>query len=382
MRKIIFLALLLPGLILPAFPEDQERKYAEIGFDLDAGLSNTFFTIKDLFFSGGILDINLKELQAKNVAAALNGRAEIFVNVPAVPVIDVGIFIGGDAAASGLFPSSLFRLLTNDYAGSIDSLVNFGGSLMWDTGLRLEGEFQKWKLTVSPAFYMPLLYIPWSESNIHADRNSSSFSLKSQIDVYSSEQSGVQAVGFDLSLQVYYPLLPFMGLGGGIEHIPIVPAKISDGQRWNIDYQIEAGDNPLKGGDFNADNLKPDIGASSSDSFLAFRPLRLNLYAAFRLLKNEMLLVKPTLGFSFLTIYGYDDFCFNAGVEGRVFFAKFFSAGIGSEYKEKVWKQTVRLGFSIRYAEINLGMNMEAPKFAASFSGKGMGFFASLRFGY
>jgi hypothetical protein len=382
MRNIIFLALLLPGLVSSAFPQNRDRKYAEIGCDLDAGVSNTFFTVKELFFSNGILDINLKDLQRKDLAAVLNGRAEIFVNVPAVPVIDVGVFFGGDAAASGFFPSSLFQLLTNDYGGSIDSFANFGGSLMWDTGLHLKGEFRKWKLALSPAVYAPLLYVPWSRSTIYADKDSSSFSFNSRVDVYAPGPDDAQPIGFDMSLQVYYPLLPFMGLGGGIEHIPVVPAKLSAGQRRDINYQIDAEDNPLRGGEFNADNLTPGVDQSSLDPFLAFRPLRLNLYAAFRLLKNGMLLVKPTLGFSFLTIYGYDDFCFNAGVEGVIFFAEFFSAGLGSEYKEKVWRHSVRLGFNIRYAEINLGIDMEAPAFAASFSGKGMGLFAGLRFGY
>jgi hypothetical protein len=174
-----------------------------------------------------------------------------------------------------------------------------------------------------------------------------------------------------------------MDLGGGIEHIPIVPAKLSYGQHMNLDYQFDT-DIDFLGGGFNEGNLMPgqETSFSSSDSFFAFAPLRLNLYAAFKPLKNEMLLVKTSLGFSFLTIYGYDDFCFNAGVEGTVFLGGFFSAGLGSEYKERIWKQKLWLGFDLRYAEIIFGINMEAPRFAASFSGKGLGLFWGVRLGY
>jgi hypothetical protein len=382
MRKIVFFAFLLPGLSFAVFSKDRDRKYAEVGCDLGAGFSNTLFTLQELFFSDGVLDINLKDLREKDVLTALNGRAEVFVNVPAVPVIDLGLFFGSDVAMAGGFPASLFQLLTNDYEGRLESFVNFGGSVMWDTGLRLEGEFRKWKLTVSPALYAPVIYVPWARPSIHADKEDSSFSFTSQIDVYSSEQSGAQPLGFDISLQAYYPLLPFMGLGGGIEHIPIVPAKFSDGQHWGVDFRTDINDNPLKGDDFNIDNLQPDIDDPSSDPFFVFRPLRLNLYAAFRFLQNEMLLIKPTLGFSFLTIYGYDDFCFNAGLEAAVFLGGFFSAGVASEYKEKIWKHALRLGLNTRYAEINFGIAMEAPEFAASFTGKGMGFFLGLCFGY
>jgi hypothetical protein len=190
-----------------------------------------------------------------------------------------------------------------------------------------------------------------------------------------------KATGFDLSFRACYPLFTFMDFGGGIEHIPVVPARLSFGQHQSVDYEVNTG---FSGSGFDMNNLTPEFksAASTSDYFIAFRPLRLDLYAVWRPLKDNLLRVKPNLGFSFLTIYGYDDFCFNAGLEGVIFLGGFFSAGLGTEYKERIWKHKLRVDVNFRYVEIDFGINLEAPDFAASFSGKGLGFSAGLRFGY
>jgi hypothetical protein len=59
-----------------------------------------------------------------------------------------------------------------------------------------------------------------------------------------------------------------------------------------------------------------------------------------------------------------------------------FSASLGSEYRERLWRQKLALGVTLRFVELNLGINFEAPDFADSFRGKGMGFLLGISAGF
>jgi hypothetical protein len=192
-----------------------------------------------------------------------------------------------------------------------------------------------------------------------------------------------KAMGFDISLAASYPLLSFMDLGGSIEHIPIVPARLAFNKHMAIDQQFTVDIDSFIDGDVGIDKLIPELDSSPlTDAFMTFRPLRLDVYALFRPLENGMLILRPNAGLSFLTIYGYKTVCFNAGVEGTVFLWRFFSGGLRIEYREKIWRQMLNLGFNCPYGKIDLGIYLESPDFVSGFTGKGLGVQVGLRGGY
>ena len=393
MKKIVFAFFILLFLCFSVSAREWKRQYWEAGIFAEAGVSNTLFTLEELFFGDGTLDIDINDLSGKDVKAAMNGRAEAFINFPLIPVVSLGGFIGTDLAVGGNISGRLFELLSNSYQGTIDGTAGFGGSLFFDMGLRGSGTYKKIIFSVSPAFYFPFIFLPWSESNIQGDKNNSVYDLRSRVNIYSMgpmDDNGsirvngsdfFKAAGFDISLTAAYPLFSFLEVGGGIEHIPVIPARLSHEKFLDYNYRLDTSVDGLNG-DFNVDDMTPELASSSDASFFAFRPLRFDFFAVYKPLKSGLAVIRPNIGFSCLTIFGYDKACFNAGLEGTVFLWGVFSASLGSEYKERLWRQKLTLGLNLRVVELNLGINLEAPDFADSFRGKGMGFLLGISVGY
>jgi hypothetical protein len=217
-------------------------------------------------------------------------------------------------------------------------------------------------------------------------KKESEFSLKA-----SDIMKSFNAWGLDLSVEAEYALNSRWDLGGSIASIPLRPSTL----RYGIEYHIDTNmDFFGKNGPFGNSDEDEDEGededffeidppeARDDLAFRAFRPLRFDFYANYRPLDTQRIVLRPNIGFSALTVYGYDKACFNAGLEARLNLKQVFSVSLGTGYREKIWRHDLNLMLNLRVFELDLGISLQSPDFVGSFRMQGVGASLGLRLGY
>jgi hypothetical protein len=117
-----------------------------------------------------------------------------------------------------------------------------------------------------------------------------------------------------------------------------------------------------------------------SEKIRALRPLRFDVYAKYRPLETEFLVLKPNMGFSvnFARSRGY----FNTGFEAELNLKELFKVHLGTGIEDAIWRH--RLGFilNLRALEFALEASLRSQSFAGSFTGQGFGLVTGLSFGW
>jgi hypothetical protein len=119
----------------------------------------------------------------------------------------------------------------------------------------------------------------------------------------------------------------------------------------------------------------------NNTSFYAFRPFRFNFYANYKPADTGLFVVRPSLGFSLLSVYDYAP-CFNAGIEGQINVLKIFSASLFAGHVERVWACDFRFMLNLHVTEIIFNVYLRGVDMINAFNGKGLGLSLGLRFGY
>jgi hypothetical protein len=424
MKKILLCCLLL-SFLMPLQAEKPKR-YGEFGFDVNAGAANNFLGLSDVFNAERTIVLDPGKMPGDGFWLNTSAETRFFLNVNMGEKYSLGLFMGVDVAVYGNLSSELFKFLSegNENMRDFTGTAAAGGSVFVDAGIKTRAQFGKLIIGLTPAVYVPVVYIPPPVIRYHldsgehpkadvtvdvnaytpisiegvsgftgssSDNNDSGSSGFTTADIWNA----LDARGFDFSLDVEYLFLPKLDLGGSITNIPLVPAVLRRHMNYHFNYEID----PFTDSDtgeirdwrdffdngFDIKNPEMEDPVFADDaSFSVFRPLRFDFYALYRPFTVKWLVLKPHIGFSALTIYGYDvdGMCFNAGLEARLNLKRIFSVSLGTDFREKLWRHSLGLMLNLRVLELNLGVNLQSQDFVGSFSLEGAGVFLGLRIGF
>ena len=259
-----------------------------------------------------------------------------------------------------------------------------GMSAFAAAGLTASFPVKRFMITARPAVFVPLIYaVPRTVRYNAVIGMDISLDADVEMDLYSAwpiedgsmTPGGAWPLGADLSLAAVYPLLPRLDLGAEIGRIPLFPATLHHRSRLEAHYRYD-----LSNG-LNSDD--PEITPEPDGSFTAFRPLRVNFFAEYLpIAEIDLFVVRPEIGFSLLTVYGYGEFCFNAGLEGQINILKGFSMKLSSGLRERIWRQSLSFMVNTRVFELHLRLSLQGTDFVSSFSARGVGVSVGMRFGY
>jgi hypothetical protein len=416
MKKIL-LCCLLAGILLPLYAEKPKR-YVEFGLDVDAGLANNYLGFFDIFNAERTIIIDPSELADLGYSANWAGEGEAFFNINFGEKFGLGVFAGFDTAMYSNLSKELFEFLANGNAGIRDftTTMSAGGSSFVNAGLRTRFQFGDLSLTISPAAYVPIIYASSPRLSFHLDTSSGTKAdISMAADVYTPlsldkmvglldagapENSAsfsendiwhiLESWGLDLSLDAEYALNPKWDLGGSVASIPLYPATLRHGVSYRFDYTLD-----ILGGKSIIDLIKdgeleidmPDMPGpviSGDLAFRAFRPLRFDFYVQYKPASSRLVVFKPNIGFSALTVYGYDaaGMCFNAGLEAQLNLKRIFSLSLSSGYRERIWRQGAAIMLNLRVFQLDVGVSLQSQDFVESFKLKGLRAAAGLRFGF
>jgi hypothetical protein len=428
MKKSLFFCLFLAA--LASLWAEKPKRCVELGFDADVSAANNYLGLFGFFNPERTIVIEPARLSESGLWLSGAGRPEVFLNINFGEKFGLGFFAGLDAALYGNIPGDFFRFLAegNRDLREFTSDVSVGASVFVDAGLKTAFQFGKLKLGFVPTVYVPALYIPPpdiryrvdSREGIKADLSIDAAAYTAlPLDGFSFSSSGSKSKsksksgppetkdrsvevsfgpeeilgalefwGLDFSLDAEYALNPRWDLGGSVRSIPLYPSTLRYGISCRMDYSMDPlGDKDINdlinGEGIELDDFEPEDPVVHDDlAFRVFRPLRFDFYANFKPLSTKLIVLRPNIGFSALTVYGYDKACFNAGLEAQLNLKRVFSLSLATGYREKVWRHGLNLMLNLRVLELDLGVSLQSQDFAGSFRIQGAGAHAGVRLGF
>jgi hypothetical protein len=377
------------------------ERFFEWGFDVEGGFGNSLIQLSDVFNVRKTMVIDLKGLNPGRFYAGGNAAFSTFINLNVIENWSFGLFAGLQADGFMGGPKEFTDLLRrgNLQGQSVDISLSMGGSAFMDAGVRVETRINKLRLSFKPAAFSPIFYIPPPTMRLKLLTAGSDMVMdgKLDLDVYSALdmeslfQGGSSdfmpdtiPLGFDIALEGAYTLLPILDLGLNISNVPLVPAQLHYQMRqsftlagnWNDLYS------DLTGGNLDMPDTTTDQSFQNNASFWVFRPLRFDFFADIRPVEVDLVVIRPHIGFSLLTVQGYDKACFNLGLDGELNLINVFGLSLSTGYRERLWRHALGLRLNFRALELDMGVSLRGPDIVSSFKPRGMGVSLGLRVGF
>jgi hypothetical protein len=372
---------------------EMPSRYFEMGLDVDVGVANSSLSWGEIFNSARTIEIDLNNLGESELGLDLLTRANFFMNLQTRGKykIGVGVFSGVEINSFGSLSQEAVELLVNGNgsASSLEGSAAMGGSVFADVGLRGMATLNKWKFTVSPSVFIPLIYMSKPDISYTlttGDPFSGNITVKADIYTALSPDEGINISevlapkGFDISADISYQLFPFLEVGGTVTHIPIVPAFMSHGRSINENYAINGAGKTLQElieDDELSSLLSPepsedDLVSFSNGDKAVVRPLRFDAYTVYTPFTMDWmrLSLKPSLGLSFLTVY--DTVHFNVGVATEFKLVNMVGLTWDFRYREQVWLNKLSLMLNVRALELDFGAGFRSLDFPGAFTAKGL----------
>ena len=401
---------------------DFARKGFELGLDVSAGLDNGFAGLSDIFKKNIVLDMKeIAEKTPENGAGFNFGlHFDLFLNIKDRPIgkegkeglWDFGLVIANvDGDVSVNIPKSLFELVsegTNRKSPDSSGQITGNGGLYLEVGLPISAKYKvkenNLRVGVKPAAFVPIVYvspgsgISYSLSTEKTDENGEKreglfLDTEGGISVYTAATSFDDKMelvfdpGFDLSLEAEYAFFPYLNAGLSISNIPLISATLKTEMKMGMkSFSIEMEGKDLIGGTMQDKDI-PDLEFddpvfNKNVEKKVHRPLRFDVFARYKPLKTDLMVIKPNIGFSANVNPGDEKGYFNAGLELNFNLINLFTLYIGSGYQEELWKQRIGLGLNLRAFELDLHAVFRDQTFEGCFLGRGFEFGLGMRFGW
>jgi hypothetical protein len=240
-----------------------------------------------------------------------NAKGNVFFNVNMVR-FGFGWFSGVDGMGQFEIPQSLIKLLTqgnseDHYSGSF----GMGAAVFAETGVWVSAKIIKEiKITVRPSYFLPIFYMTKPEAYYDLETNSEEGTIDafgmanaslytpyptetgSSIDIGNMLGKG----GGDLTLGVEYPLFSNLILGASFTHIPLFPARLSDGYKLITNFSYNEDD----GFESREPSFDPFSGAAEQK---VFRPFKMGFDVLYRPFKVDIFSLRPRAALVFNGIY-------------------------------------------------------------------------------
>ncbi|MHB9291403.1 hypothetical protein Holit_00479 [Hollandina sp. SP2] len=409
MKKSISLVLVILG--LGHLWAEKPPRYVEAGFTVGAGFANNYLKYGDFFNDEHIIRIDFNTMGSYDFNLVSDVAAQAFFNVSGER-FSIGLFAGIEGMFYGNISKQLFQLLSNGNTSRYSKAeFAFGGSLFADTGMNLETQLGKLRLRISPAVFLPLVYIPRPKKTaltVKTAEDTMSITGNVAVDIYSPVKLGTGtgdtgefsidtggyskildagALGFDVTVGVEYPLASILDAGILVSHIPVALSRLTYQAQMKANFGFNDQDSDMSLLDLlkegNVDEIlridDPEF-TFSRGVFYVSRPLRFDLYSRIKVIGN-FLVLRPHGGISLFTPYG-DIPCFNAGLEGQIHIWRLFQFSLSSGYEELVWKHRLGLILNLRVLQFDLGVSTQSQEFTHSFALSGLGISLGLHIGF
>jgi len=410
MKKLSILAILILLAVSSLSAEtkrfDDARRYFEIGADANAGGSNNYFNMSDIFQEVLVLDFNLMadELSDNGLSVGVDAGASAYANLN-LKNFGLGLYTGTSAIAHSSIPKSIFELLSGgneigkEYSGDMnirgDAFVSSG---VW-FGTNVPTPIGPFTLKVSPAYYVPIFHIhePTTSYTLVTNADGST-TAKGQVDipVYTAipgqkleddtmtsddVSEALSSGGLDISASAEYQLLPFLGLGARIQNLPLSAAELSYRTRivstfeMNADPVLEDLD-AVESGDFITTSEENEF-YHDQDSVKVYRPFKIGFTADFRPLNSRILSLHPNLDFAV-----HDGAYADVGLKAQSNLLNIFIFEASTNYEDRVWKQRAGLTLNLRVLEVQVLAGGQSEHFGKSFTGAGFNMMVGMRMGF
>ncbi|MCR5698462.1 MAG: hypothetical protein K6G52_02345 [Treponemataceae bacterium] len=388
--------------------KDNERtffdRFWELGVSADVGIANNYFEVLDFFHETIVVDFTdmYSTINYKGLTLDLGVGVHVFSNVLAKK-FNIGFDVGVDPVINMAISKDVIGLIAEGNSSTLDQAMTVGAGVAAAAYLDLDVPFgfdlgEKIKLHVTPSYYIPLVYLPYTDVTATVQINSdgtASVSMDKTLAVYSALPiynyiNGDTTLdyldilskgGFDITVAGELEFLEVLDLGASATNIPIVPSHLQSqyAYRVQVNYTMETSLlAQLMSGSFNsssfADCYSFEPVESDGSTINVFRPLKFGFWANWRVLGTEMLVLTPFVQMRFLdgTVANAVGFGFDYALKALLDL-KFFRTSLTTSYVDNIFKQELALAFNLRFFELDLVIASEATTFAKSFCGSGVG---------
>ena len=434
MKKIYIIYLCFCTVLL--YAQDKPLRFIELGIDVDTAFANSFIHVNDVFNKERTLALDLNKLAQNDISFTAQAKAGFFFNVNINSGFSVGLNAQVKVDSLGTLPRTLLSLLA---VGNVDNpyiysdTMKLNANVFADLGLSVYKRFKKLKITVQPALFVPLIYMPEpsvlysidTKDGIKADVKARAdlytpIPIESLIDGGTLDLSGsldalLESYGVDISFNAEYELNPYLYLGASIVNLPLRPATLNHRTRYDISFNLENYnlldsliDNTLIDQiDDAISNISVEPKYNSDAFYQMIRPMRLDFYTISRPFRNNLwgLAIKVNMGFSVFSSYSSETqsvltrrlerpqsyYYFNLGLGAYIHLWKILTVSAEMSHQEQVWKHRVGIALNLHFFEIDLALSLQsiAPATKEGFlesikvsQAKGMGLTIGVRLGY
>ncbi|GHV87828.1 hypothetical protein AGMMS50267_01880 [Spirochaetia bacterium] len=397
---------------------NESRRTVEIALvDVEAGFANNLLGVGDIFQKNLVVDLN-------EYAGRIPEDGFIGFNiVPNVSAVDFKFnakkkdwgFGISPASVTGRIdlklPRSFLSLLADGNQGPngdiTDEIVLSGAVYyVFDTSshFNVAVHGKNLRLGVGPAYYIPGLYIPKSPITYHVKTDTEiSASIDGNFSVYmptdfigNSIDVGqmLSSGGVDISLNAEYPLLTRLDVGASISRIPFVPATLSRGMTGSIhqaDTLIGIGEILRLGGIDKAygtpeiEDLYELSDFGALPELKVTRPVRFDFYTLFRPARDDLLVIRPNIGFTLASknsdayFNGAAEIQLNLGTKGIPYL---FTLYLNTGREEGMWRHKLGFQLNLHAFELDLEAAVRSQNYKTSYQATGASVKVGLKFGW
>ena len=154
-------------------PEKEKKRvwdrFFEIGFDVNAGVSNNYFAISDILREEIVINMDKLNRGIGNSGLAFNENTNVdfFMNIN-TSIFKASFFADFEVKMNAFIGKGLFDFLANGNELDKEFVIGFGlgASVIEENSFSLEIPFDKIKVKAVPSYYVPLLYVPYTNLNV------------------------------------------------------------------------------------------------------------------------------------------------------------------------------------------------------------------------
>ncbi|MFP3042768.1 hypothetical protein LQZ19_13205 [Treponema primitia] len=362
-------------------------RFFDFGFNAGGGFANSLIGGSDIFTKDVVIDLNSwnDKIKSNGVDIGFDASFHQFMNVNIKKGgWGFGEFAHVDAQFDGNLPKSLFNLLSEGNLGDHNPSGEFAvsGAVFAEAGFHWYGTFlnKKLRVGVAPAYYVPLIYIPKSTLNYELNTDNGLYvAVGGDLDFFNAfDDFSNLGGGGDISLRGEYALFPILDVGGTISHIPLIPAKLSNGKKLTVEGILLNDDNLFDG--------IGDIGEITTEDGIAIgertvvRPLRFDFYVLYRPLRRDLLTIKPSVGF---TVFNpSEETYFNGILEAQLNVARILFLSLSTGTEEGYWRHKFGFAVDARIFEFDITAALKSQDYLKSYQLSGVDVALGLKFGF
>jgi hypothetical protein len=366
----------------PAVTRHREplRRFDWTLFSGNIDFANNLVGVPDILSE--TIKINGTELaeRAENAGLRLNG------GVTFLSAVDFnsntkgfGFFLSMDGSVDMDVSDTLLLLLAKGNAGntSVDGYLSVSGAVFADVGFHRYFDTGKWRVDIKPAWFLPLVYVPKSEVSYTVDSEDLlTVGASGTVDAYLPVDldSGTlnNPGGLDFSVSVEYALFPILDVGMGLDHIPFMPARLTNKANVAINENILDNVSILDIID-DPDSLQldfsPDYSQSSTEKYVT-RPFSLSTWFLYRPFRTDLLTIKPNIGLTTNTPSGKT--YLNVGLALELNVARVLFLRVQSGLKEGLWRHGAGVGFNMRVIQLDIEAALASQEYLSAWKGRGL----------